>query len=316
MKASADLCYSSTFAVLDSDDIIVMVMVGKPVNITPEKSLEWDIQSRRYATNVERLRKKDERPFAGKAGHHSRGDYATVTFGVSYGGGRTVRIPFTISISRSLLPEAAVCVFKHIIFSSSSYWSTDALEFFFPLAHEVLCERMRELHLHHPHLRFPFKNSVYPACTMNCGPQSVSFLHADGPDYPGIPGSIHAFGSFNPKHGGHLIAFDLKLFIQFPSGTLSLLSSSGMRHGNTPIQSNETRYSFTQYVSGHLIKWVAYGCRPAGQVGEEEKQRLDEVMREGWHNQRARLSNFFRLNQDRLQSYMRRESVLRGTVAV
>ncbi|KZV58977.1 hypothetical protein PENSPDRAFT_596229 [Peniophora sp. CONT] len=113
---------------------------------------------------------------------------------------------------------------------------------------------MRELHVRHPHLCFAFKDSVLPACTMNLGPQSVSFVHADGGDYPWIPGSIHAFGSYNPQLGGHLIAFDYGFFILFSAGTLSLLSSSGLRHGNTAIQKSETRYSFTQYVSGHLIK--------------------------------------------------------------
>lgn len=146
---------------------------------------------------------------------------------------------------------------------------------------------------------------------MNCGPKSVSFMHSDGPDYPGLPGAVHSFGNFNSKLGGHIIASELKIFVQFPSGTLSLLSSSGIRHGNTPIGDLETRYSFTQYVSGHLIKWVAYGCRPAGEVPESEKTALDEAMSEGWANQRARMSNFFHLNRDRMQSYLRRMAIPR-----
>ncbi|VDB87219.1 unnamed protein product [Peniophora sp. CBMAI 1063] len=143
---------------------------------------------------------------------------------------------------------------------------------------------------------------------MNLGPQSVSFQHADGGDYPGTPGSLHSFGSFEPTLGGHLIAFDYGIFIQFPSGTLALLSSSGLRHGNTPIAAHETRYSFTQYVSGHLIKWIVYGSRPAGKVPEDEKRFLDEEHEEGWANQKARLSNFFRLSVDRKLAYHTRLS--------
>lgn len=179
----------------------------------------------------------------------------------------------------------------------------DALESLFPLAHDHLCRRMRALHEHHPHLRFPFKNSIYPACTMNLGPQSVSFVHGDGGDYPGLPGSIHSFGNFDANLGGHLIAFDLGFYIPFPSGTLALISSSGMRHGNTPIREFETRYSFTQYVSGHLIKWIAYDFRPSGKVDAMERERLNEERGEGWANQRARLSNFFRLKFDRERVY-------------
>lgn len=169
---------------------------------------------------------------------------------------------------------------------------------------------MRELHIKQPTLRFAFGNSVYPACTMNLGPQSVSFLHGDGGDYPGIPGSIHAFGSFDPREGGHLIAFEYRFFIRFPAGTLSLLSS-GVRHGNTPVHDGETRYSFTQYVSGQLIKWVAYGCRPAGDVSDIEKTQLDMTMLEGWDNQRNRLSNFFQLLHDRQAAYDRRTEAQR-----
>ena len=183
--------------------------------------------------------------------------------------------------------------------------ATDALEWFFPMAHEHLCNRMRDLHETHPHLRFPFENSAFPACTMNLGPQSVSFIHADGGDYPGIPGSVHSFGSFNYKLGGHIIALDYGFFVQFPSGTLTLLSSSGLRNGNTPIQHLESRYSFTQYISGHLMRWIAYGFRAANEVPESEKKMLDNVAGEGWDNQRARWSNYFSLEDDRKQVYDR-----------
>ena len=66
-------------------------MVGKPRNLTSRQSKEWDEQAARFADTVESLRSADERPFSGKAGHHTRGDFATVTFGIGYGGGRKVR---------------------------------------------------------------------------------------------------------------------------------------------------------------------------------------------------------------------------------
>ena len=65
-------------------------MVGKPHNLTSRQSQEWDEQAARFAHTVESLRSADERPFMGKAGHHTRGDFGTVTFGIGYGGGRKV----------------------------------------------------------------------------------------------------------------------------------------------------------------------------------------------------------------------------------
>ena len=79
-----------TYAILDAEDTIVLVMVGKPWDISAEAEREWDRQAERYASVVETLRAQDERPFRGEAGHHSRGDFAAVGFGFGHGNGRTV----------------------------------------------------------------------------------------------------------------------------------------------------------------------------------------------------------------------------------
>lgn len=81
---------SGSFIILDSDDVIVMVMVGKPANLSLAQSRTWDEQAGRYARKVEECRSRDENTFSGKAAHHSRGDFGTATFGVGYGGGRKV----------------------------------------------------------------------------------------------------------------------------------------------------------------------------------------------------------------------------------
>ena len=175
----------------------------------------------------------------------------------------------------------------------------DMLALFFPLAYEHLKQRMQELHERHPELQFNFAHSIYPACAMNMGPQSISFLHADGNNYPGLPCSIDAFGEFDWKLGGHIVLFTFKVFVRFPPGCVALLSSAGVKHGNTPIMDGETRYSFTQFVPGDLMRWIAYGCRPAGGLTSEEREALESEGEEGWDAQRRRLSNFYRLRSDR-----------------
>ena len=74
-----------------------MALVGKPHHLTAVQSQEWDLQAARYAQKVENLRARDERPFSGPAGHHARGNFGTVTFGISYGGGRQVDAPPLLS---------------------------------------------------------------------------------------------------------------------------------------------------------------------------------------------------------------------------
>ncbi|KAI0065657.1 hypothetical protein BV25DRAFT_1791011, partial [Artomyces pyxidatus] len=103
--------------------------------------------------------------------------------------------------------------------------------------------------------------SAYPMATANLGPSTICVDHHDCGNYPSLPHTITALGSFNPDKGGHLYMWELKLKVRFPPGSTILLSSAGIRHGNVPIQPGEKRYSFTQYCPGGLHRWVRHGFR-------------------------------------------------------
>lgn len=72
-----------------------------------------------------------------------------------------------------------------------------------------------------------------------------------------------------------MVLEDFKIVIDFPPGWTCLIPSASVRHGNTGIQSGETRYSFTQYISGNLFRWVRHGFRLANSLDVEDKARLD-----------------------------------------
>ncbi len=88
---------------------------------------------------------------------------------------------------------------------------------------------------------------------------------------------IFEIGDFDHTKGGHLILWDLKLVIKFPSGTLILIPSALLEHSNVPICEGmplsslflsvnllilgETRYSFTQFSAAGLFRWVDNGYR-------------------------------------------------------
>lgn len=93
--------------------------------------------------------------------------------------------------------------------------------------------------------------------------------------------SVAALGSFDPKRGGHLILWDLKLVIEFPPGATILIPSAVLRHSNTSIQAGETRYSFTQYSAGGLFRWVEQGFRkqPAFERSLNKRQMAEEQER-------------------------------------
>jgi hypothetical protein len=109
-------------------------------------------------------------------------------------------------------------------------------------------------------------------------------------NYPTTPCAITALGDYDWKRGGHLVLFDLNLYVEFPPGTTILISSACFMHGNVPIQENERRYSFTQFSAGSLMQWSAYGCRLANTLEPGVKDQLEKRAEEGLEAQMGRLS--------------------------
>ncbi|KAJ6530879.1 hypothetical protein DFH09DRAFT_1093493 [Mycena vulgaris] len=95
----------------------------------------------------------------------------------------------------------------------------------------------------------------FQSSTFNCGRKMVTFDHIDHLNLGHGLCGISCGGSFDHTLGGH-IHLDLgerRLVIEFPSGSSTLIPSGFIRHGNTPIQPGETRYSLTQYAAGGLF---------------------------------------------------------------
>ncbi|KAJ7786970.1 hypothetical protein B0H14DRAFT_2956160 [Mycena olivaceomarginata] len=115
----------------------------------------------------------------------------------------------------------------------------------------------------------------------NLGPNTVTFEHCDGHNLAHGVCPITSFGKFNHKIGRHLYMRQLKLAIEFPSGSSVAIMSGAFDHGNAPIMKGETRYSMTQYAAGALFRWSAYGYQTAKTLlatpgGVEKKAQFDE----------------------------------------
>lgn len=111
-----------------------------------------------------------------------------------------------------------------------------------------------------PRLRRNFNGCVLGGAHFNFGPQTCTFRHTDHLNivYGGCP--IFAIGNFDPKKGGHLVLWDLKLVVEFPPGSVIILPSALIEHSNVPVQEHETRMSFAQYCAAGLFRWVHNGC--------------------------------------------------------
>lgn len=108
---------------------------------------------------------------------------------------------------------------------------------------------------HHPWLKKNFSNSVWSCVVFNFGPCAVTAKHWD---YANIPFGwclVTALGQFNPQEGAHMVMWELKLVIQFPSGSTIHLPSAAVSHSNMPIQKGKIHASLTQYTASGLFHW-------------------------------------------------------------
>ena len=140
-------------------------------------------------------------------------------------------------------------------------------------------DHLNELLDHDHTLRRNFANSIWSAAAFNFGPRTVTRPHRDSANVPFGLCSVTSLGDFDPKQGGHLVLWTLKLVIEFPPGSTVLLPSAVIPHSNTPISKREQRASFTQYTAGGLIRWVEQGFQLKANflAGLTEEQRAADL---------------------------------------
>jgi len=118
---------------------------------------------------------------------------------------------------------------------------------------------MKELYERHSHLVPIFSNSVFACATFNFGPRVVCHPHRDGLNLAYGWCAVTALGTFDHTKGGHLVLPELRLAIQFPTGSTLFIPSAIFTHYNLPIAASESRSSFTQFSAGGIFRWIAYG---------------------------------------------------------
>ena len=188
--------------------------------------------------------------------------------------------------------------------SPSSSTPAGALSFFAPKLYAWLASKLAQLFNHHADLKHNFKNSIYPAVTFNCGPATACLEHTDFGNVAGGLCAVTSLGNYNPKQGGHLVLFSLRLVVEFPPGSTIFLPSSTISHGNTPIQDGESRLSITQYCAGGLIRWVDYGFQAVKSLlsqpgGKAKKAETDGLPGSRWQAAMELYSKFEELDEDR-----------------
>ncbi|KAF7313768.1 hypothetical protein HMN09_00533900 [Mycena chlorophos] len=206
-----------------------------------------------HSTNAAQDTKKKKKKKKKKKRSTRRGDHRAETVGVGMGNGRTQPANF-----RNDEDDAAVL---EKLLGSRPFTRVAGFSMllnFAPRLHDYYQNTMDALFERYPWLRRIFERhvSVFPSCTFNFGPETVTIPHLDLLNLAWGWCFITALGWFDPNKGGHLILWDLKRIVHFPPGSSIAIPSALIRHSNVSIQQGEIRYSFTQFAAGGLFRFV------------------------------------------------------------
>ncbi|KAJ7027674.1 hypothetical protein C8F04DRAFT_1266784 [Mycena alexandri] len=215
--------------------------------------------------------------------YHRRGNWPPLSAGDSYGGGQT----HPGALVNEVINTAVLCaLMSNIAFIRLAGFATGVFANWAPNLFTYYATHMRHFYKKYRHLKRPFLNSIWCACTFNLGPQTCSLGHRDFANLAFGWCAITALGNFDYTKGGHLILWDCKIILEFPPGCTILLPSAAIFHSNIPIGPNERRYSFTQYSAGGVFRWIEHGFQSEeaylASLSSEERARDRTETRERW----------------------------------
>ncbi|KAK0220574.1 hypothetical protein IW262DRAFT_1272699 [Armillaria fumosa] len=241
--------------VADDEGHVIAVLAGQP------EDPNWESVHTSVSDLLDQSRGKCT--FSRKQRKHCRSCYSALSVGISFGGGQTVCILATLINHIAFIRLAGFA--SGIVLGIFAAWVPSLFQYY--------AMHLRDLLLSNDNLILNFANSIFSACTFNFGPKTVTVEHTDSGNLPFGWCAITALGRFNPKKGGHLILWDLKLVIEFPPGSTILIPSAVLRHSNTTVGHGEMRYSFMQYTAGGLFHWVDDGF----QLSEDYWRQLNSA---------------------------------------
>jgi hypothetical protein len=238
-----------------------------------------------------------------KENDHRRGNFNTLRYGISHGGGRTK--PMNYSHKSPEMEELVRQLNNHptflriASFQNCTYLSSishtlligvdgpAAFSTFAPDLYKYYVDTLTPLYDDDDALQRPFNCSIYPAVAYNLGPQTVCKRHFDFANLAFGWCAVTAVGRFDAEKGGHLILWELGLVVEFPPGSTIFLPSAVVSHSNVPISQHETRCSFTQYAAGALFQWVESGFQTLKNwkksLSTTQRIQFDEENKERWN---------------------------------
>ncbi|KAJ7849676.1 hypothetical protein B0H14DRAFT_3452376 [Mycena olivaceomarginata] len=256
------LSWDGITSIPDAHGHIITVLAGQLSDPVYAKS----------ATRVFELLEKERinTCFASAMAKHRRGGFVALNVGLSYCKGQTVPCRLNNGEHAALLGRLLA---DEDVTRMATFASCKPPIFFSPLP-PLLISPQSLLAFGHPSftpttttMTTDFDDSTHTSLATGSDPSS--------PRPPSI--SDRALGDFNPKEGGHIILWELKLVIEFPPGALILIPSATVMHSNLPVGPGEHRASFTQYTGGGLFHYVDNGFRTEKVLAEQDPEEYARI---------------------------------------
>ncbi|KAJ7343077.1 hypothetical protein DFH08DRAFT_703350 [Mycena albidolilacea] len=252
--------------IFDKMGRIVAVLAGQPPNHAYQATVERAYQAIHDAGSAAQ--------FPATMRRHCRGLFAAITVGLSYGKGQTspcwLNAKEYTTVAEDFLANEDVGRMAGFADAAFALWT--------PRLYQRYRDCDTKLHTLHEKLRRPFNHSVFFAAAFNFGPNVWTFKHRDILNLAFGLCAVQALGHFNPKTGGHLVLWDLKMVVEFSPGALILLPSATIAHSNIPVQQGEERASFTQFSAGGIFRYVDNGGQTVKELAEDDPDEYERLM--------------------------------------
>lgn len=267
---------------IDSDGRAFAVLAGQPNDPTYAEDCERAYDAITGEGNAANFQRKE--------GRGRRGDFAGVTVGVSHGKGTTEPVNLQHPIRREMLDRllANQSIKRLAAFHSGEQFFDScsaaanilpaSFQLWAPNTYRYFQDNLEQLWQTHPHLNRNFAKSVFPCATFNFGPNVWTFKHRDVLNCPFGWCAVQALGNFDHRRSGHMILWELKLIIEFPSGSTILIPSATITHSNIPIAEGDARASFTQFCAGGLFRYVDNGFRTEKALAEQDPEEYQRIL--------------------------------------
>ncbi|KAL0564159.1 hypothetical protein V5O48_017898, partial [Marasmius crinis-equi] len=230
-----------------TSDKLHVVMVPGP------KDKKWEGKMKEAASLVKEV--GPECSFRDEKGR--QGAVNSINYGVSMGNEQPR--PMVLNDQGRKRKRAMEKILAHKSFISIAGFMSTTFLTYAPLLFFFYAEITSAMLERYPDLSLPVYNSIFAACTLNFGPQTVCLPHRDSKNLAFGWCAITALGNYGYTKGGHIVLWDLKLIFKFPPGYTIFIPSAVVCHLNTKLQPGEERYSFTMYTSGDIFRWVEHG---------------------------------------------------------